>query len=119
MLKPRCISDSAMADTSAADIIRSSLAELHRLRHSANTVFRTAAEGVMETGGEETKEKKFLSTLKQQIDTVQGSLASVETQLGQVSGTCKALRSGSCHVSCCRPCGRLNYSVSARQPAQQ
>jgi len=72
-----------MADTSAAEIIRSSLAELHRLRHSANTVFRTAAEGVKETGGEETKEKKFLSTLKQQIDTVQGSLASVETQLGQ------------------------------------
>ena len=106
-----------MADTSAAEIIRSSLAELHRLRHSANTVFRTAAEGVKETGGEETKEKKFLSTLKQQIDTVQGSLASVETQLGQVSSALSLVED--CAGSVALLLSRLNYSVSARQPAQQ
>jgi len=72
-----------MADTNSPDIIQKSLAELNQLRHDSNRVFRTAAEGVKETGGDETKEKKFLSTLKKQIDKVSSSILSVETNLSQ------------------------------------
>merc|ERR1719334_694197 len=42
-----------------------------------------AAEGVKETAGDEAKEKKFLSTLKQQIDTVSSSLISVANDFDQ------------------------------------
>ena len=72
-----------MGDTNSPDIIQRSLAELNQLRHDSNRVFQTAAEGVKDTSGDEAKEKKFLSNLKQQIDTVSSSILSVETNLSQ------------------------------------
>ena len=56
-----------MGDNNSPDIIQKSFAELNQLRHDSNRVFQTAAEGVKDTLGDEAKEKKFLSTLKQQL----------------------------------------------------
>ena len=83
---------SEMADS---DIIQKSLAELNQLRHEAHKVFQTASEGVKDTPGEESKEKKFLTNLKQQIDTVSSSLNSVETMLSQPTNLPTTLLLGS------------------------
>ena len=77
------------------DIIQKSLAELNQLRHEAHKVFKTASQGVKDTPGEEGKEKKFLASLKQQIDTVGSSLNSVETLLNQPTNLPTTLLLGS------------------------
>jgi hypothetical protein len=56
-----------LGDYNSPDIIQKSFAELDQLLHDSNHVFQTAAEGVKDTLGDEAKEKKFLSTLKQQL----------------------------------------------------
>ena len=80
------------------DIIQKSLIELNQLRHEAHKVFQTAAQGVKDIPGEEgkeKKEKKFLATLKQQIDTVGSTLSSVETLLSQPTNLPTTLLLGS------------------------
>ena len=84
-----------MADS---DIIQKSLAELNQLRHEAHKVFQTASEGVKDIPGEEGsqgREKKFLTSLKQQIDTVSSSLNNVETMLSQPTNLPTTLLLGS------------------------
>ena len=83
------------SDPSSGDIIQKSLTELNQLRHEASKVFKTAAEGVKDISGEEGKEKKFLSSLKQQIDTVTSALGSVENNLSQPNSLPTALLLGS------------------------
>ena len=83
------------SDPSSGDIIQKSLTELNQLRHEASKVFQTAAEGVKDISGEEGKEKKFLSSLKQQIDTVTSALGSVENNLSQPNSLPTALLLGS------------------------
>ena len=87
-----------MSDNSnSGDIIQKSLAELNQLRHEAHKVFQTAAEGVKDVSGEDgkEKEKKFLSNLKQQIDSVTSALGSVENNLSQPNSLPTALLLGS------------------------
>jgi len=65
--------------------LQNSLVLLGQLRDSSNQVFKTAAEGVKSSHGEEGKEKKFLSQLKGLIDTVGDQMKEVETNLSQPS----------------------------------
>ena len=84
------------SDTGSGDIIQKSLSELNQLRHEASKVFQTASEGVRDLTGEETgKEKKFLASLKTQIDSVTSALGSVENSLSQPNSLPTALLLGS------------------------
>ena len=80
------------------DIIQKSLTELNQLRHEAHSVFQTACEGIQESGGDESpgsREKKFISTLKTQINSVTSTLGSVENKLSAPNNLPTALLLGS------------------------
>jgi len=70
---------------SEVDNLQNSLILLGQLRDSTNQVFKTAAEGVKGSHGEDKKDQKFLGEVKSLIDTVGDQIKEVETNVSQPS----------------------------------